>query len=178
MDELAREMKISKKTIYKYFPSKYDLVDKVTDCLMFGIRNSIREIVVNEENPVKVFHLIGVQLIKTLMKVSERWLDDLRIHYYDIWLKIDDFREKNALQNLGLTIEKGKQHGYFLDKPTPIILSTVIAGIRAVINPDFILNNKFSAHEAAQTVLLIIINGILTPKGRRIFQKLNAGQEL
>jgi hypothetical protein len=44
-----------------------------------------------------------------------------------------------------------------------------LAAVRAVVNPTFIMNNKFSFKEAMEYTFKIILNGILTDKGKEIF---------
>jgi len=47
----------------------------------------------------------------------------------------------------------------------------LVSSVRAIVNPEFILNNNFSIGEAALFAFKIIIGGIVTEKGRKIFNK-------
>ena len=48
MDDIAEQMGISKKTIYKYFDSKEDIFDQIVDYIFDGIKDREKEIL-NEE---------------------------------------------------------------------------------------------------------------------------------
>jgi len=50
-------------------------------------------------------------------------------------------------------------------------MNTLVSSIRATVNPEFIQNNNFSISEAALYVFKIVIGGIVTDKGRKIFNK-------
>ncbi|PQJ79876.1 TetR/AcrR family transcriptional regulator [Polaribacter porphyrae] len=52
MDEIANSLGVSKKTIYKYFKNKTDLVDAVTDYTFNIISNGIDKICALKENPI------------------------------------------------------------------------------------------------------------------------------
>ena len=57
------------------------------------------------------------------------------------------------------------------DYPTPLIMNILVNAVRSTVNPEFILNNNFSMKVAAQTTFKIILNGILTEKGKEQFVK-------
>jgi hypothetical protein len=50
-------------------------------------------------------------------------------------------------------------------------MNSLVSSIRAIVNPEFILNNNFSIGDAASYVFKIVIGGIVTEKGRKIFNK-------
>jgi hypothetical protein len=96
---------------------------------------------------------------------------DIRIHLPVIWEKIDSFRTKKMNAAFSQLIEQGKKESLFTDKPSEIILTIFIASLRAIVNPDFLYYNKFSYKEAVQITIEILFNGILTEKGKKLFNK-------
>ena len=52
MDEIAKGLRISKKTIYKYFPSKNFLVDAVMQAFMLKVRKKLLKQVAQEDNAI------------------------------------------------------------------------------------------------------------------------------
>lgn len=68
-------------------------------------------------------------------------------------------------------IEQGKKESLFLDYPTSIIMNALVASVRSVVNPDFIMNNNYSILEAARYAFKIVIGGILSEKGKKEFNK-------
>jgi AcrR family transcriptional regulator len=173
MDSLAADLRMSKKTIYKYFPGKEKLVEEVISDFMNSIKEKIDEIFCSKKDAVtKVAEFI--ELIGNIIsQFSENWLKDLKIHTPDLWIKIDSFRTKKITAAISGIIEQGRAEKLFLDYPAEIIVPIFVASIRTIVNPDFLLNNKFSYNQAAKICIEILINGILTEKGKVIFYKSN-----
>ncbi|MFC2084756.1 TetR/AcrR family transcriptional regulator [Bacteroidota bacterium] len=174
MDQLSREMRISKKTIYKYFKSKNELIEQAVQFKTQNVEKSVIEIIKSNQNSVEKINSFGQILFNLTKNVSETWFYDLKIHYIHIWDYLEKFRTRVIIENFIKIIEQGKSEGYIINKPTQIILAVIISSIRAVINPDFLLNNNFSSRNAAQITFNIIFNGIFTKQGRKINKKLKS----
>lgn len=171
MDEIASEMRISKKTIYKYFPSKDDLVKAITRYFMNRMKNTILPALNSDKNAIeKLGDLIKI-LAKASEKISATRMEELKRHYPSIWNEIDRFRTEMMFGNITKVIEQGKKEGLFIDLPTNIIMNVLVASVRAIVNPDFIMHNNYSIIEAARFAFRIIIGGILTDKGKKEFNK-------
>jgi hypothetical protein len=74
--------------------------------------------------------------------------------------------------NISFIIKQGQREKLFIDYPPEIILGVFIGALRNIVNPDFLLHNRFSIDEAAKTGFSILINGIMTEKGKNLFRKL------
>jgi AcrR family transcriptional regulator len=171
MDEIAVELRMSKKTIYKFFPSKDDLVKAITKFFMNKMKNRILPVLNSEKNAIeKLGDLINV-LAKASERISAERLEDLKKYYPSLWNEIDKFRTEMMFGNITKVIEQGKKEGLFVDYPTIIIMQVLVASVRSIVNPDFILNNNFSIIEAARFAFRIVITGILTDKGKKEFNK-------
>ncbi|MCX6150782.1 MAG: TetR/AcrR family transcriptional regulator [Ignavibacteriales bacterium] len=171
MDEIASELRMSKKTIYKYFPSKEKLVEEVSLQLRENMRDRVKEIIKSDENAVvKIIGLLRT-VGEVFAKVDERMMVDLQKHLPKIWAGIDEFRTKQINQFFTLIVNQGKKEGFIIDFPIEIIMTIYISSIRAVINPTFVMNNKFTFKEAMEFTFRIILNGILTDKGKKLFNQ-------
>lgn len=172
MDQIAREMRISKKTIYKHFRTKDDLIRACVDQITSGVKKSIEQIVDSRASSVEKLNSIGKVLINVSLKINDKWLSDLKAHYFFIWEEIDRLREININKNFTSIIEQGQNEGYIVDYSSSAILTIIRSSIQAVINPEFLINNSISAQEAAKVTLNIIFGGILTKKGKKLYKKL------
>jgi AcrR family transcriptional regulator len=173
MDQIAREMRISKKTIYKYFRTKDDLIRACLDQLTSGVKKSIEQIVGSESSSIEKLNSIGKVLMNVALKINDKWLRDLKTHYFFIWEEIERFREININKNFMKIIEQGKKEGYIIDYPSTAILAILRSSIQTIINPEFLVNNSISAQEAAKVTLDIIFRGIFTKKGKKLYKNLN-----
>lgn len=171
MDEIASEMRISKKTIYKYFPSKDDLIKAITKHFMNRMKDTILPALNSDKNAIeKLGDLIKI-LTKASEKISAARMEELKRHYPSVWNEIDSFRTQMMFGNITKVIDQGKKEGLFIDLPTNIIMNVLVASVRAIVNPEFIMHNNYSIIEAARFAFRIVIGGILTDKGKKEFNK-------
>ena len=171
MDEIATELRMSKKTIYKFFPSKDDLVKAIAKFFMNKMKSKILPALQSEKNAIeKLGDLINI-LAKASEKISAARMEELKRHYPSIWNEIDNFRTEMMFGNITKVIEQGKKEGLFVDYPTNIIMNVLVASVRSIVNPDFVMNNNYSIIEAARYAFRIVISGILTDKGKKEFNK-------
>jgi len=171
MDEVASELKMSKKTIYKFFPSKDDLIMAIAKHFMEGLKNKVVPALSSDKNAIeKLAELNGI-LAKVSQKISTNRMDEIKTYFPNLWNEIDNFRTKMMFANITKVIDQGKAEGLFIDYPTPIVMNTLVSSVRSIVNPEFILNNNFSIAEAAINVFKVVIGGIVTDKGRKIFNK-------
>jgi len=171
MDDLASELKMSKKTIYKFFPSKNDLVSAIAMRFTKQMKGKILPILESDNNAVEKLSGLLALLSHTAGKIGDRLFGELRNHFPSVWDKVDSFRTEMMYGNITKVIDQGKSEGLFIDYPTPIVMNIMINSIRSTVNPEFIINNNFSMVAAAQTTFKIIIGGILTEKGRELFNQ-------
>jgi AcrR family transcriptional regulator len=176
MSDLASEMRVSKKTIYKFFPSKDELVTAIAKRFMNRIRKNVEATLNKETNAVEKITELVLIITKVASKVGDSWMKEMQNNYPHLWQEIDNFRTKMIIENLAKVFEQGKVEGLLEDHPTPIIATIYMASVRAVIQPDFVIHNNFSLKEAVQHTFRIMMNGILTNKGKEIFDQLNKSQ--
>ncbi len=171
MAEISSELRMSKKTIYKYFPSKLDLVDAIANRFTERMKGKVVPLLESDKNAVeKIIGLISL-LSKTAAKIGDKIFAELKIHFPTVWQRVDKFRTDMMYANLSKVIDQGKSEGLIEDYPTPLIMNILVNAVRSTVNPEFILNNNFSMKVAAQTTFKIILNGILTEKGKEQFVK-------
>lgn len=175
MDEIAKSLKISKKTIYKFFDSKEILVKEVVRNFLQQNKVIIQNILGSDDDAVtKAFNLFQ-HLGKILLSVSNRWIGDLQVHYQALWKEIDEFRTKMMLANVSRLINQGKAEGFIMDYPTDIIVMFFVSSVRGIINPDFIIQRKLEPETIMDPTISLLMNAILTDRGKELFNKLQPG---
>ncbi len=175
MDEIAKELRISKKTIYKHFSSKSDLVRAVFIRIRNDLSGQIEAIVNGEGNAVIKLHQISQLFYKRVASISNKWLNDLQLYAPDVWQEVEEFRRKLMQKNLTMLIDQGKSEGLISDYPTSIIIGVIISAIQGVVTPEFILHNNISLKSAGENVLDIVFSGLVTKKGRKLFKQYKSG---
>ena len=171
IDSISSELKISKKTIYKHFPSKDSIVREIIKSIMLDMSSRVEAIIKSEEDAVSKSVMLLNTISSLLLQVGERWLDDLRIHTPELWQEIEDFRAKRLYNTLSSIIEQGKKEKLFAEQPVEIIISIFLSSLSGIVNQEFLFHNRFSYRQAVRKTLEILFTGILTPKGLKLFYK-------
>jgi AcrR family transcriptional regulator len=174
MDELSRGLGISKKTIYKHFNSKDELVEQICACTSEEISGAIDKIVESDSDVVlKFVKILGLYSSFT-MNISSMWLRDLRLHAPGEAAKIDERRRVKIIAILTKLIRQGKREKLIENIPAPVIINTFAATITSIMNPDFLMKNKLSVHQAFKETYDFLLNGMLTNKGKERLRRTKA----
>ncbi len=176
LDGIAQQLKISKKTIYKHFRSKDELVSESILNFIQQNQQNASELLATDNNPVEKLYYMFNYVGKILVKVSENFLSDIKNYKPELWEEIDKNRTKILYTNLKFLIEHGQSEGYFINTQSDILVSAFVVSIRGIINPDTLINNKLTPVKALDSIVEILLNGILTERGRKIFLKLKRGE--
>jgi AcrR family transcriptional regulator len=172
MDEIAIGLKVSKKTLYKYFPSKDGLLEIICQKTINDISTSINNIILEEGDIITKFVKIINVYKSIVMNISDRWVNDLRIHSPNLTKSLEKYRSQKVAEILIKLLEKGKKEKLIENFPTSIVINTFNSTIFSLVHSDFVINNKFSLQEASRYTFELILNGLLTPKGREIYKRI------
>ena len=166
MDEIAHDLQISKKTIYKHFETKEALLEEVCTMRIDYMTQKIDEIVNNNDNSVTKFLKI-INLHKSLMmNCSNMWFKDLQVHAPHCLSRFNEVREIKLMNVLARLVDQGKREKVVANVPTQILITAMLGAVDSVTRSDFILNSKYSFHDAIRITAEIFFNGILTETGK------------
>ena len=172
MDNLAAGLKVSKKTIYKYFGSKEVLIELIVESIKNEVSGKLDNIRKSNDNAILKLINLNKLLSKMLIELDDRWINDLRIHFPSLWKEIDEFRTNRLNGTFSTIINEGQKGKLIKNIPAEMVVMIFLSTLRGVINNEFLLNSKFSYKDAIETSLRILFTGILTAKGQKVFQKL------
>ncbi|HLF19986.1 MAG TPA: TetR/AcrR family transcriptional regulator [Bacteroidota bacterium] len=168
MDELAEKMGMSKKTLYKYFSSKDDLLNELVEVAMN--QTISRCVAISEDRSVDlVTRLKQTMTIVALeySKIGKLLLEDIQRNAPHIWKKIDSARREHILTNFARMLREGCDLGIFRkDIDQQLMLLIYTNTIQNIINPDILVQVPFSAAQVFEGVIKIFYEGIMTPEGR------------
>jgi AcrR family transcriptional regulator len=170
MDELAEELGMSKKTIYKHFPSKESLVTQIARITMRRTEARVSAIVQSErpflEKLVEVLQVVGVQYARFSSVI--KW--DLSRYMPTVWKEIETFRRHMAMTKIVPMLQQAKAEGVLRPGISPemffLVLLTTIEGI---LNPQTLANQPFTTEEAFQGIFRILFQGVLTDEAAARF---------
>ncbi len=112
MDDLARELGMSKKTLYSHFASKEDLLRAVLARRTREVEQGLEAIVSAKETfPLKLGHLARF-LQSKLADVSPVFLGDIRRYAPECFQVVEEFRARAIPRYFGRLFEEGIRTGH------------------------------------------------------------------
>ncbi len=113
MDDIAGELCISKKTIYKYFINKEVLIAESTESMHKAVHEMIETIVAQDFNPIKENFEIR-KMFKGIFQSSESSpLYQLKKYYPEIYNKVLSQEHQDGIRFLRYNLEKGIREGWY-----------------------------------------------------------------
>ena len=160
MDDLARILGMSKKTIYVEFTDKNSLFLAMVDYLFDGIKESEEEIINNTDIDIvdKITTMLGV-LPESYKDIDLRQLYMLKDKYPVIYKRVEERFENGWQQTIELlkeAMEEGKVRKVNVD----IFKMMMEAALAQFFQRDILIYNSLSYEEGLKEVVGILMNGI------------------
>ena len=161
MDDIARELAISKKTIYMVFADKESLFLAMVDYMFDHIKES-EEAVVQDTSlstKEKIKKILGV-MPEGYKEVDFRQLYLLRERYPVIYKRVEERLETGWETSIAL-IEQGIAEGVIRPVRIPLLKMMLEAALEQFFQRDILLRNQISYQEALTEVVDILVEGIV-----------------
>lgn len=166
MDEIAASLGVSKKTIYKYFKNKTELIDTVTHRIFDTICSGIDDICELELNPIEELFSIKRLVLDNLKDEKSSPQYQLQKYYPNIYSKLKE-KEFKALGNLfASSIVKGIKTGLFRQElDIDFVLRIFFNGIRGIRDINLFPIEQYNIDELMISFSEYHLRAICTPAG-------------
>lgn len=172
MDDIARELGMSKKTIYQHFEDKDALVYQLMvgemaqdKCEWDALNKSCKNVI---EKIVKSMDIIK----QAFAEINPCTFFDIKKYHPKTWKLFEDHKQHFILASIRQELAEGIEQGYFRpDIKVEILARMRMEQVEMGFDPRLFPPNKFSLIEVELTMLDHYIRGILTLKGLEIYQE-------
>ena len=173
MSDMAKEMGVSKKTIYEHFDSKDDLIKTTTDHVHQQIDDGIDNIVNRKLNPIEEMFTIKSFVMEVLM--GNRGAPEYQLKKY--YPQIHDSmrtRQFNKIQECVVdNLHRGINEGLYREELHIAFIARIYyVGITGIADQDIFSPDEFSSHLLYENFLDYHFRGITTRKGRKKLNKI------
>jgi AcrR family transcriptional regulator len=179
MDDIAQELTISKKTLYKYYSSKLELLAVAFDQLKTRLSLKVETLVESKYMPftAKLKSMLTV-IAADLAPINPELLADLREHAPDIWKELQEYIRESAYLRFQKLIQEGMDKGFVASHVNKSLVVLMYASaIQNLIDPKFLSqfpgemrdNMKLNTADIYDQAINIIYRGILTEEARKEF---------
>jgi AcrR family transcriptional regulator len=168
MDQIAKELGMSKKTLYQYFSNKTDLVKQTVDYIFDIIQTKIDNICLMKLNPYE--ELLRVKnVVKDMLKKSDLSPHyQLKKYYPDIAKSLEERKFKSIMECLEHNLNKGMKAGYYQENLNKEFIKRMyFANSLNLSNPDLFPPELFNKENTMDMFMDMFLYGISTKKGRK-----------
>jgi len=160
MDDLARELGMSKKTIYTIFHEKTELFLAMVDYLFDSIKVSEQEVLEDTTLSTleKIKKILGV-IPEGYNEIDFRQLYSLRDKFPGVYVQVEQRLETGWETTIAL-LEQGMREGVIRKVSIPIVKTMMEASLEQFFRRDTLIKNGLTYGEALQEVVDIIVEGI------------------
>jgi len=172
MDDVARELGMSKKTIYKYFENKASLVHRSIRARFEEIQQTLLE--VHERNSNAIDELIEVdEVVGGIMRNQNPSLRfQLQKYYPETFREVFEGRHELLSSMVSENIERGKSDGlYRKEACTEVISFLYCAKMTTIPEEEMELFETKSMPYVMHQALEYHIRGLATEKGLKYLEK-------
>jgi len=172
MDDIARDLAISKKTIYQFFQDKDDLVYQMGLRHFNQDKNDICQIMESAGNAIDEVIAMSRHLKNNLKGVNPSLLFDLQRYHPKAWSLWQEHKKGFIIEQVKKNIEQGVQEGlYKADLNIEILAILRVTEVEMAFDSNLFPPDKFDILTIQITFLEHFIRGIVTPKGFALLEE-------
>jgi AcrR family transcriptional regulator len=178
MDDIARHLAVSKKTLYQHFTDKEDIV--TVTCKAHLDRNamefqSIRD---SAKNALEELAQLSVCLKRNMQDMNPSLLFDLQKYHpkaWDVWL---NHKNKFIRESVVRNLKQGIKEGYFRPDLDPEVIAAVrLEMVQLAFNEEIFPRERFKLPDVQMQIFDHFVFGLLTEKGRKLYLKFKENKQ-
>jgi AcrR family transcriptional regulator len=172
MDDVARELGISKKTLYTFVESKDDLVQKVLERHILHEKETCIVSFKNAKNAIEEMFSVIDSNSQQMSQMKANIVHDLQKYHREAWEMMSEFQRGFLYQIVRANLERGVNEGLYRDNfDVDIITRLHIATTFQLFDETIFPHNTFKRDVIFKEYLMHYLHGILSEKGRKFMQK-------
>ncbi len=172
MDDIAKHLSMSKKTIYQFFSDKDELVHSL---FMQSLEEDERDFVAISEkaaNVVEEVFMFMRKMHEIFDTINPNIFYDLQKYHPKSWALFHDFKTNYILGSVEKSLERGKKQGLVREDVNVKILARLrVEEIGMGLNPQIFAADKFKIVDVQIALTEHFLYGICTLKGHKLINK-------
>jgi AcrR family transcriptional regulator len=164
VEELCAGMAISKRTFYKYFKNRDDLVEEI---FRMKVSRIAPKILANLSSDKPIGEILETHFAlmrdELFSKLSEHMMVDIQTLMPELWEQVEEIRSKVVGIMIDL-LKRGQTEGSVRSDIDPEVIGKIIQGLMmTVANPSFMMEQGLSMSQVGNTLSAFMLHGILGP---------------
>ncbi len=172
MEDIARQLGISKKTIYQHFSDKEQILYQVIQDKTSRDQSEMACMAIETSNPIEEILSVLNLMRKNVDQVSPNLLIDIKRYYPQAFVLFRRFKEEHIMKSILENIQKGVSQGLYRSDINPVILARLrVEEIELAFDNDFFPMDQYSMHDIQFELMHHFVRGMLTEKGFTIYNQ-------
>lgn len=172
MDDIARHLAVSKKTLYQHFADKEELVVMVSRGHLERNIQEFDAIRDASKNPIEELAKLSVCMKVNMEAMNPTLLFDLQKFHPNAWNEWIEFKNKHLHDTIVRNLNQGIELGFVRPEINPEILAMIrLETVQIAFNYDVFPPSQFKLAEVQAQLFDHFVYGIVTEKGRKLYEK-------
>lgn len=174
MDDVSKEINISKKTLYKCFRDKNELISTTVNVHIDRMEAAIQEIKHTQSHAIKQLNDITKFAIEQSRSMNPNMIFDLKKYHPEIYQILAERRESHSLVRITENIELGRSQGFYRNDFDEKIIAKAFSKLTFTTFDSFDETSsiEFAKHSISE-IMKYHIRGIATELGKDELEKIN-----
>jgi TetR/AcrR family transcriptional regulator, cholesterol catabolism regulator len=179
MDDVARELGISKKTLYEHFADKSELVKCFIELQLGSMDKEFLNLSQKKINAIERLLEISDMMIRFMRDFNPSVNFDLQKYYSEIWSLLMEFKRDQVFIYFKENLTQGISEGLYRKDMNPDIIARMyMLTIVAIMDTDFAPLIMNSLSPVFREIITYHIRGIATKKGLDLFESISKKHKL
>lgn len=168
MDDLAREVGMSKKTLYAHFRSKETLLKAVLAVKFRQVDADLAQVTAGgRPGLVAAMRELVARLQRHLQEIQPPFVRDMHRTAPEMFKAIQARRRELVERHFGRVLGEGRRKGIIRrDISTGLMIEILLGAIDAILNPAKIVELGLAPEAALSTILTIFFQGVVTERNK------------
>jgi AcrR family transcriptional regulator len=171
MDDVARELGISKKTLYLFVDNKDDLVNKMLEQHISTEKALCGQMFAEAANAIEEMFFVMEANAQQFQQMKANIVYDLQKYHRRAWEKVQDFQRGFLYSIVRANLERGVREGlYRSDFDIDIVAKLHIATTFQLFDEDLFPQLTYAKEKLFREHLLHYLHGIVSEKGMQLLK--------
>ena len=172
MDDIAKHLGMSKKTIYNFFKDKDELLSAFATSFVQRNKEAFDEATKMAGDAVDEIFCVMKHLRNMMQHMNPKLFFDLQKYHPQAWKQIRDFREKHVTEMIQQNLENGIGQGLYRPDINIVVLAKLrLEQIEMTMNQNIFPMDKFNIAHVQLSLFEHFLYGICTLKGHKLVNK-------
>lgn len=179
MDDVSRELGVSKKTLYQFFVDKNDLVNQCVEHYLESMNGICCHVMEDKTlDAVSMVLKLTDEMSSIIKQVNPSSMYDLKKYFKSSWDKLEIDRRSFIVNTITENLRHGMEQGLYRDDINIAITTEIYVHLVGYLtNPESYAKSDLEPKTMHLEIVKYHLNSICTEKGRKVMNQHTSNQQ-